>query len=473
MTGGVPSADDRALVLWWVRDDLRLADNPALLAAARAGCVVALHIDEDVPGARKPGAASRWWMHGSLTALAAALRQHDVPLVLASGDPLAVVPDVVRRLGAARVVWNRRYHRPFRAVDAQLKDALRRDGVDVESFAALLLHEPGTVTKDDGTGYRVYGAFARACRSREAPRPPLPPPDDLRGPERSSGTVGGLGVSTWLDDEVFSAQLRARGWEPTGPDWAGGLRATWVPGEAGARARLDELDDVLDGYADGRDRPDRGATSLLSPRLRFGELSPHQVWHRSLECASEAQATAAAETFRSELLWREFAWHRRAVLPQMETENIRPQFDAFEWDDDPVALRAWQQGRTGVPLVDAGMRELWETGFMHNRVRMVTASFLVKNLHQDWRVGEQWFWDTLVDADEGANPFNWQWVAGSGDDAAPYFRIFNPYRQAERFDPQGAYVDRWVPREQQQREPIVDVAQSRRAALAEYRRVTS
>lgn len=228
---------------------------------------------------------------------------------------------------------------------------------------------------------------------------------------------------------------------------------------------------MLDGYDQRRDRPDQSGTSLLSPRLRFGELSPHEVWHRSVGFASEAMSSGDAESFRGELLWREFSWHRRAVLPQMDSENIRPEFDDFAWDDDPQALRAWQRGRTGVPLVDAGMRELWETGYMHNRVRMVTASFLVKNLLQDWRKGEQWFWDTLVDADEGANPFNWQWVAGSGDDAAPYFRIFNPYRQAERFDPLGVYVDRWVPREEQEREPIVDVAQSRREALAEYRRV--
>ncbi|GAA4513777.1 cryptochrome/photolyase family protein [Brevibacterium yomogidense] len=494
---------DRAMALWWVRDDLRLADNPALLSAARTGTVVALHIDEEVAGARTPGAASRWWLHHSLTALAEDIRQYGVPLVLAAGDPCVVVPEVVQEVEASHVVWNRRYHRPHRDVDAALMSRLREDGVAVESFAAFLLHEPWTVTKDDGSGYKVYSAFARACRSRPEPREPHPRPRELRGPvqagEASAGdpgaavagypgtsvagdpgttvegdlsaTVAGRHLSTWFDADGFADALGERGWLPTAPDWAGGLRQTWTPGEAAARARLEELGDVLDGYDQRRDRPDQSGTSLLSPRLRFGELSPHEVWHRNVEFASEAMSSGDAEAFRGELLWREFAWHRRAVLPQLDSENIRPEFDDFAWDDDPQALRAWQRGRTGVPLVDAGMRELWETGYMHNRVRMVTASFLVKNLLQDWRKGEQWFWDTLVDADEGANPFNWQWVAGSGDDAAPYFRIFNPHRQAERFDPLGVYVDRWVPREEQEREPIVDVAQSRREALAEYRRV--
>ena len=462
---------DCPIVLWWVRDDLRLADNPALLAAARTGSVVALHVDENIDGVRKPGAASRWWLHQSLTALAADLREHGVPLVVASGDPAEEVPRVVSELGAARAVWNRRYHRPQREADATVAATLRARGVETESFASFLLHEPGTVTTASGTDYQVYSAFARACRSRPAPRPPRPRPRDLRGPARTTAVVAGHRLSTWLAEGGFEAALARRDWLPTSPDWAGGLRATWVPGEAAARARLDELGDILESYEQTRDRPDLTGTSRLSPRLRFGELSPHQVWQRSIEHASEAESSPSAAMFRNELLWREFAWHRRAVHPQMERVNIRRRFDDFTWDNDPEALRAWQWGRTGVPLVDAGMRELWETGFMHNRVRMVTASFLVKNLRQDWRAGEQWFWDTLVDADEGANPFNWQWVAGSGDDAAPYFRIFNPQRQAERFDPHGEYVDRWVPEDDLRREPIVDLAQSRREALAEFRRL--
>lgn len=472
-TGEQPTAervDQSGIALWWVRNDLRLADNPALLAAAQAGAVVALHVDEEVPAGRRPGAASRWWLHHSLAALADDLRWYGVPLVLASGDPRTVVPEIVRRLGASHVAWNRRYHRPHRDLDAALKTRLRDEGVAVASCAAFLLHEPWTVTKDDGTGYRVYSAFARACRSRPEPRRPHARPEAFRGPEQTTVAVAGHRLRTWLDAEAFAAALDARGWLPTAPDWAGGLRAMWTPGEQAARARLDELSEVFEGYDEERERPDRDGTSFLSPRLRFGELSPHEVWHRSQAAAREG-TSAAVQIFREELLWREFAWHRRAVLPHMDTENIRPEFDDFAWDDDPEALRAWQQGRTGVPLVDAGMRELWETGFMHNRVRMVTASFLVKNLLQQWTKGEQWFWDTLVDADEGSNPFNWQWVAGSGDDAAPYFRIFNPYRQAERFDPDGAYVDRWVPHEEQQAGPIIDVAQSRRDALAEYRRV--
>lgn len=462
--------EESPITVWWVRDDLRLADNPALLAATRAGAVVALHIDEDVPAGRKPGAASRWWLHHSLTALAESLRAHGVPLILVSGNPRTIVPEVAREVGSSRVVWNRRYHRPHRDVDAWIKTRLCESGTEAESFPAYLLHEPWTVTKDDGTGYKVYSAFARACRSRPEPRDPHPRPDGLRGPARTTIAVAGHRLSTWIDDKGFAAALDARGWLPTAPDWAEGLRAMWTPGEAAARARLDELEDVLEGYGEARDRPDRDCTSLLSPRLRFGELSPHEVWHRSLRVGRRNES-AAAGVFCDELLWREFAWHRRAVLTDMASENIRPEFDVFAWEDDPEALRAWQQGRTGVPLVDAGMRELWETGFMHNRVRMVTASFLVKNLLQHWTRGEQWFWDTLVDADEASNPFNWQWVAGTGDDAAPYFRIFNPYRQAQRFDPQNTYVNTWVPQEDQGAEPIVDVAQTRREALAEYRRV--
>ncbi len=263
-------------------------------------------------------------------------------------------------------------------------------------------------------------------------------------------------------------------WElpPTRPDWAGGLRAAWRPGTLAAHERLDEFAaDGLADYADGRDRPALDVTSRLSPRLRWGELSPYEVWHALRERRARGEG---ANRFRTELGWREFAWHVLFHSPELATRNWRAEFDAFPWPRlHPAALRAWEEGRTGVPLVDAGMRELWATGTMHNRVRMVVASFLTKNLLIDWRRGEQWFWDTLVDADAAANPFNWQWVAGSGADAAPYFRVFNPELQATKFDPDGAYVRRWVPEvgTDDYPEPIVDLKATRAAALDAYEHV--
>jgi len=276
----------------------------------------------------------------------------------------------------------------------------------------------------------------------------LPEPRDLPG-------TGARYASDALDDW---------GLLPTHPDWAGGLRDTWEPGEPAARRRLRAfLSDDIAAYDRARDEPSAGATSLLSPRLRWGEVSPFTVWHEAVE-------TPGAGGFLSELGWREFAWHTLFHSPDLATENLRSEFDAFPWPPlNSAHLRAWQRGETGVPLVDAGMRELWRSGYMHNRVRMVTASFLVKNLLVDWRRGEEWFWDTLVDADDANNPFNWQWVAGSGADAAPYFRIFNPELQAKKFDPQGLYIAEWAA--DAPREPIVDLKATRNAALAAYERV--
>lgn len=457
--------------IWWVRDDLRLHDNPALRAAAADGDVIAVHLDERIEGSRRPGGASRWWLHHSLSALGASLREHGVPLVLLTGDPEDLLPQLVHDAQADTVVWNRRYHEPQRLVDARLKQSLREAGTHVESFASYLLHEPWTITTKDGGAYKVYSPFARACRDAPPPRSPAGPPDDLSGPG-DRVRAGGHRVHTWLDERAFARALAQRGWVPTTPDWAGGLRRTWDPGEAGARNRLDALEQLLTEYAEDRERPGISGTSGLSPHLRFGEVSPHEVWHRS----RRAGRGKGPESFRSELLWREFAWHRLFQLPDLATRNVRTQFDDFAWRDDDRALDAWQHGRTGIDLVDAGMRELWETGWMHNRVRLVVGSFLTKNLRLHWRLGEEWFWDTLVDADEASNPFNWQWVAGTGDDAAPYFRVFNPARQQERFDPEGTYVNRWVPEaveEGAERDaPIVDLRSSREEALAAYAAIT-
>ncbi len=438
--------------LVWFRDDLRLADNPALRAAVdRGGPVVAVFVlDEESPGFRPLGGAARWWLHHSLAALADGLREKGTALILRRGAAAEVIPRLAADVGAGAVFWNLRYSAPERAVDAGLKESLRADGHEVSSFAASLLFEPWTVRTGAGTPYGVFTPFWRACQQLPAPREPLPEPREIAGPPAPP-------ASDDLDDW---------GLLPTAPDWAGGLRERWTPGEPAARRRLHAFlaEDVAD-YDRARDEPAGGATSMLSPRLRWGELSPHQVWHAAVSSGARVGG------FLSEVGWREFAWHTLFHAPDLATKNLKPAYDAFPWPRlKPSMLRAWQRGETGVPLVDAGMRELWVSGFMHNRVRMVTASFLIKNLLIDWRRGEEWFWDTLVDADAASNPFNWQWVAGSGADAAPYFRIFNPELQAKKFDADGRYVREWAP-DAAEREPIVDLKETRDAALAAYEEV--
>ncbi|HEU0205959.1 MAG TPA: deoxyribodipyrimidine photo-lyase [Pseudolysinimonas sp.] len=436
----------------WLRDDLRVADNPALRAAVdRGGPVAVVYLlDDTSPGIRPLGAASRWWLHGSLSALAAELEARGGRLTLRTGPAEAVLPALVRELHADAVFWNRRYG-ASREIDARLKTALRAESIEVESFSANLLVEPWTVTTGTGGPYRVFTPFWRAAQE-------LPFRDEIAAP----GRIDGIAIdSDRLDD-----------WHllPTRPDWASGLRATWTPGEAAARRRLEHFarHELADYHR--RDEPAVDATSRLSPHLRFGEVSAVQIWHR-MHGDLAADARRNAPKFLSELGWREFSWNILFHAPDLAMKNLRPEFDAFPWGEPSRAdLSAWQRGRTGIPLVDAGMRELWSTGSLHNRVRMVAASFLIKNLLIDWRVGEQWFWDTLVDADEASNPANWQWVAGSGADAAPYFRVFNPELQAAKFDPHGEYLDRWVPERHgpDYPDPLVDLAQSRRDALAAY-----
>lgn len=433
--------------LLWFRDDLRLADNPALRAAVDRGepIIAVFVLDEDSPGIRPFGGAARWWLHHSLESLGARLREHGVSLVLRRGPADPVIRDLVADTNAGAVFWNRRYGGAARAVDAGIKSALRAEGVEVASFAGSLLHEPWTVTTGSGTHYSVFTPFWRSCLALPAPRAPLPEPRELSG----------------LQSAAASDALKDWSLLPTAPDWAAGLRETWEPGEPAARRRLHEfLRDDLPSYDRARDEPSAGATSFLSPRLRWGELSPFTVWH-------EAVDVEGAGGFLSEIGWREFAWHTLYHFPDLATKNLRSEFDAFPWPPlDPSHLEAWQYGNTGVPLVDAGMRELWHTGFMHNRVRMVTASFLIKNLMIDWRLGEEWFWDTLVDADDASNPFNWQWVAGSGADAAPYFRVFNPELQAKKFDRARLYISQWAA--DAPTEPIVDLGETRKAALNAY-----
>ncbi len=442
----------------WFRDDLRLADNPALRAALdRDEPVIGLYVlDEESDGVRPLGGAARWWLHHSLASLGERLRERGSRLILRRGPAERVVADMVRDASAGAVFWNRRYGGAERDIDTAIKSALRDDGVEVESFAASVLFEPWTVRTGAGDHFSVFTPFWKACLALPAPRAPLPEPREVPGPAQAPGS----------DD------LDEWGLLPTAPDWADGLRETWEPGEPAARQRLRTfLDEDLGSYDAARDEPAAGATSLLSPRLRWGEISPYTVWHETVEAAGTGRHAASAHRFLSELGWREFAWHTLFHFPALAEKNLKSEFDAFPWPRlRPTMLEAWQRGRTGVPLVDAGMNELWRTGYMHNRVRMVTASFLIKNLMIDWHRGEEWFWDTLVDADAANNPFNWQWVAGSGADAAPYFRIFNPELQAAKFDSDGQYIAQWAP-DAADREPIVDLRETRQAALDAYEHV--
>ena len=430
---------------------MRIADNPALSAAvALGGPVVVVYVLDDVSAGIRPlGGASRWWLHHSLAALGADVRGRGGRLVLRRGDAISEISALVDETGATAVYWNRRYT-AARELDADLKNSLRGRGLDVQSFQANLLFEPWTVSTAEGNPYRVFTPFWRACLDKGTPRDPLPAPE----------TLTTLEVPT--DDLADWALL------PTSPDWAGGLRDRWTPGEASALATLESFATGDLASYDRRDEPGLDATSHLSPHLRFGEISPFQIWHR-LHGELPAAARRNRDGYLRQLVWREFNWNILFHQPQLATENFRTEFDAFPWSaPEPAVLAAWQRGTTGIRLVDAGMRELWATGYMHNRVRLVAASLLVKNLLVDWRVGEQWFWDTLVDADEANNPGNWQWVAGSGADAAPYFRVFNPDLQASRFDPHGEYTARWIPDDELASAPIVDLAETRRAALAAY-----
>jgi len=417
-----------ALLLF--RHDLRIADNRAMAAAADTGrpVIPVFILDETSPGIRPLGGARRWWLHGSLTALSRDLKELGAPLLLRRGAMDDVVRELVHATNADCVFWNRRYDPAAAAIDARLKADLRAGGVAVETFDGQLLHEPTRLKTGAGTPYKVYSAFWRAFSGEEEPRAPVDRPTRLRpAAEMPAG------------DELADWRLL-----PEKPDWAGGLRESWQPGEDGAHAALDAfIDEHLAGYEQNRDIPARPATSRLSPHLATGEITPFQIFDR-LRRAGRKLPPRDLEKFRQELGWREFCYHLLFHNGALAEENYNKSFDDFPWGPKRH-LRAWQRGETGYPIVDAGMRELWQTGVMHNRVRMIVASFLSKHLLIDWREGETWFWDTLVDADAASNPANWQWVAGSGADAAPYFRVFNPILQGEKFDPKGEYVRGFVP----------------------------
>ena len=418
-------------IVVWLRQDLRLADNPALSYASASGHpVVVLYLFDTDPEQRPMGGASLWWLNRSLTALSSLLKAIGSRLILRKGKASEVLPQVVTETGAGQVVWNRLYEPSAIARDTALKAALKAAGVEVQSFNAALLNEPWTVETGSGGPYKVFTPYWRAARAKVGQQPALPAPHSLMSPER------------WPHSDILADwQLH-----PTKPDWSVGFDG-WTPGEAGA---LESLNDFLDGpandYAEGRDQPGKIGTSRLSPHLHFGEISPRQVWIAAHGASATGDLNEGArDKFLAEIGWREFNHHLLYHFPTLPTANFKPGFDGFAWQDDAKGLKAWQHGLTGYPMVDAGMRELWATGWMHNRVRMITASFLIKHLLIHWREGEAWFWDMLLDADLANNAAGWQWTAGTGADASPYFRIFNPFSQGEKFDPKGDYIRRWVP----------------------------
>ncbi len=462
---------DQPVILWF-RDDLRLADHPALQAAIATGrSIVAVHVLDSASDTDRPlGGAARWWLHHSLSALDQDLRARGARLVLRQGIVHQVLITLMRQTGASMLLAGRATTAGGRATDAALITGLGADRVRL--FRTASLFDPDDVRTRAGGHYLVFTPFAQACLSREVP-PAL------------SEAPAFIPSYTHVESESLPSWRLT----PSQPDWAKSFASVWSPGEAGARDRLDRfIREGLTTYAERRDMPAVEGGSLLSPHLRFGEIAPARIWQAMVDLPG-------SDAFLRELLWREFAIHLLWHHPSMPTQPLRPAFAAMPWRDDPAALRAWQRGRTGIPIVDAGMRQLWQSGWMHNRVRMIAGSFLVKQLLLPWQLGEAWFWDTLVDADPANNAMNWQWVAGCGADAAPYFRVFNPVTQGRRFDPDGHYVRKYVPelRELDTRhihapweapdqalrtaglrlgttypEPIVDLAAGRQRALAAF-----
>ena len=466
----------------WFRQDLRIHDNPALFAACRAGKIIPVFIfDDTLPSQHQAGAASNWWLHRALVDLNKNLANK---LIVRSGDPLTVLLNLCDEYHINSLCWNRMYEKWAIQRDKKIKDELKHLGFEVKSFNGALLWEPMSVLKKDETPYKVFTPFyRRGCLSAEPPRIPLPKPE--------LAFADGLQVQTQSD--ITKLNLL-----PT-IDWDDEITRQWEVSEQAAKDKLNDfLQTGLHAYADRRNLPAMRGTSRLSPYLHFGQLSPNQAWY-AIKDKLRDTADKGADTFLSELGWREFSYYLLYHFDDIATKNFNPKFDAFPWQNNEDHIEAWQKGKTGIPIIDAGMRELWRTGYMHNRIRMVVGSFLVKNLLIDWRIGERWFWDCLLDADTASNAASWQWVAGSGADAAPYFRIFNPILQGEKFDKEGEYVKRFCPElnnmpakyihkpweapkdilrqsgvelGKNYPKPIIDLKASRQAALDAYKTLT-
>ena len=451
--------NEPAIVLF--RRDLRIADNAALRAAMACGPAVGLYVLDDAADGRPLGGAGRWWLHHAIIRLREQLAGIGVPLLLRSGDQNTVAIKVATALCVGKVYWNRRYTPWGTRADEALRSQLQRIGTVSDSFEGAYLREPQTLLTKQGAWFKVFTPFYKASLAMGEPSAPLPVPPPQALPKISANSEA-------LEDWALL---------PTNPDWAGGLREAWSPEASDAQSRLCEsLSEQVRSYAENRDRPDLEATSALSPYLAFGELSPRQLWHaaRTIQRAAPEQR-AGPESFLRQLVWRDFSANLLYHFPELSNRPFQEKFRRFPWANDPVSLRAWQQGRTGYPSVDAGMRQLWVTGWMHNRVRMGVASFLTKHLLLPWQWGEAWFWDTLVDADPAQNIANWQWIAGCGSDAAPYFRVFNPITQGAKFDRTLRYLGRWQPSASSYEPgsagipPIIGHKAGRERALAAFR----
>ena len=470
----------------WFRQDLRLADNPALLAAVERGePVVPVYIwSPQDEGEWQPGAASRWWLHHALVALDADLRKLGSRLIIRNGPTLETLSSLVRETGAGALFWNHRYEPAEIQIEREVEAALSRLNVTVGAFHGNLLFDPYQTLNRQGAAFQVFTPYWKHCLSRPKPEPPKPAPSHLGRPSKWPASLKPVELN-------LLPKIK----------WAAGIAEAWTPGEKAATNSVASfVGKVLVEYATSRDRPETVGTSRLSPYLHWGHISPRQIWHAVAKATRRKPPKSArqAAAYLRQLGWREFAHHLLAHFPHTPEEPLRPAFARFPWSGGPEHLHAWEHGRTGYPLVDAGMRELWHTGWMHNRVRMVVASFLVKHLQVPWQEGAQWFWDTLVDADLANNTLGWQWCAGCGADAAPYFRIFNPVLQGGKFDPDGHYVRRWVPElaglpdrhlhepwaakasdldtscirlGRDYPEPVVDHAEARKRALEAYQQI--
>lgn len=423
-------------VIVWFRQDLRIWDNPALYQAVLSKQpVLPIYIYEegDTQNPWPIGGAQKWWLHHSLTQLSASLAEKGLTLHIFEGDPAILIPDIIQQTQAEALYFNRCYEPYLLNQETKIKSDLNNLGnnTNIFSFKANLLLEPWEMKNNQGSYFKVYTPFWRRVYQHLTAYPPTVL---KKLPKRIEGAV--------IEQHTALRNIHMLNLLPTNPNWATDFGTVWQPGEKGAHAKLkDFLEHGLAHYAGGRDIPSKAYTSSLSPHLHFGEISPGMIWEKLIA----HKDIKNAEKFLSELVWREFAYSLLYHYQDLPTQNFKSDFNAFIWQPDKNNLKAWQKGLTGYPIVDAGMRQLWQTGIMHNRVRMIAASFLIKHLLIDWREGEKWFWDTLVDADLANNAASWQWVAGSGADAAPYFRIFNPILQGEKFDPEGEYVKTWIP----------------------------
>jgi len=414
----------------WFGNDLRIRDNPALFAASERGAVVMLFIfSPEEYGDRPPGSARRWWLHYSLQSLNLSLSKLGVSLILRrASDSLSVLKEIINQTGADAVYWNRRYEPQLRERDKRIAQELKMCGIEVKVFDSYLLHDPDKLLTDSNQPYTVFTPFWKRFLKEVVVMEPLPAPERLIPPKH-------IPVSERIEDLELLPKI----------DWAEGLRKTWQPGEESAHQRLERfLSNHVGNYHTLRDRPDLDATSRLSPHLLHGEISPRQIWHSTMKKLN-TETKAGIESFLREIGWREFAYHILYHYPHTQTHPLKAVYENFPWSKEySLKYKAWTKGFTGIPIVDAGMRQLWSIGWMHNRVRMIVASWLTKNLLHHWQLGERWFWDTLVDADPASNVLGWQWTAGCGADSVPY-RIFNPVLQGRKFDPEGNYVRQWVP----------------------------